>query len=32
VLPRRPSHWRNALDETARSLGFKLEPVAEAIR
>lgn len=30
VLPRRPSHWRNALDETARSLGFKLEPVAEA--
>jgi LysR family nitrogen assimilation transcriptional regulator len=30
VLPRRPSHWRNALDETARGLGFKLEPVAEA--
>jgi DNA-binding transcriptional LysR family regulator len=30
VLPRRPSHWRNALDETARSLGFKLEAVAEA--
>jgi LysR family transcriptional regulator, nitrogen assimilation regulatory protein len=30
VLPRRPSHWRNALDETARSLGFKFEPVAEA--
>ena len=30
VLPRRPSHWRHALDETARSLGFKLEPVAEA--
>ncbi len=30
VLPRRPSHWRNALDETARSLGFKLEPVVEA--
>ena len=30
VLPRRPSHWRNALDETARSLGFRLEPVAEA--
>ena len=30
VLPRRPSHWRNALDESARSLGFKLEPVAEA--
>lgn len=30
VLPRRPSHWRNALDEAARSLGFKLEAVAEA--
>ncbi len=30
VLPRRPSHWRNALEETGRSLGFKLEPVAEA--
>jgi DNA-binding transcriptional LysR family regulator len=30
VLPRRPSHWRNALDETARGLGFKLEAVAEA--
>ena len=30
VLPRRPSHWRNALDETARSVGFKFEPVAEA--
>lgn len=30
VLPRRPSHWRNALEETARSLGFKLEAVAEA--
>jgi len=30
VLPRRPSHWRNALEETARSLGFKLAPVAEA--
>lgn len=30
VLPRRPSHWRNALDETARGLGFRLEPVAEA--
>lgn len=30
VLPRRPSHWRNALDETARSLGFKLDAVAEA--
>jgi LysR family transcriptional regulator, nitrogen assimilation regulatory protein len=30
VLPRRPSHWRNALDEAARSLGFRLNPVAEA--
>jgi DNA-binding transcriptional LysR family regulator len=30
VLPRRPSHWRNALDEAARSLGFKLSPLAEA--
>lgn len=30
VLPRRPSHWRNALDETARSLGFKLDAAAEA--
>ncbi len=30
VLPRRPSHWRNALDETAKSLGFRLEGVAEA--
>ena len=30
MLPRRPSHWRNALDETARSLGFKLEPIVEA--
>jgi LysR family transcriptional regulator, nitrogen assimilation regulatory protein len=30
VLPRRPSHWRQALDETARSLGFLLAPVAEA--
>jgi LysR family transcriptional regulator, nitrogen assimilation regulatory protein len=29
VLPRRPSHWRNALDEAARSLGFTLMPVAE---
>ena len=29
VLPRRPSHWRNALDEAALSLGFKLMPVAE---
>ena len=30
VLPRRPSHWRNALDETARGLGFRLQAVAEA--
>jgi LysR family transcriptional regulator, nitrogen assimilation regulatory protein len=30
VLPRRPSHWRNALDDTARGLGFRLEAVAEA--
>ncbi|MDM0117615.1 LysR family transcriptional regulator [Variovorax sp. J22R133] len=30
VLPRRPSHWRNALDEAARSQGFKLESVAQA--
>lgn len=30
VLPRRPSHWRNALDDAARSLGFRLDPVAEA--
>jgi DNA-binding transcriptional LysR family regulator len=30
VLPRRPSHWRNALDETARSLGFRLEAPVEA--
>jgi DNA-binding transcriptional LysR family regulator len=30
VLPRRPSHWRSALDDTARSLGFKLEAVVEA--
>lgn len=30
VLPRRPSHWRNALDDTARSLGFRLNAVAEA--
>ncbi|CAN7587893.1 LysR family transcriptional regulator [Variovorax sp. LjRoot84] len=29
VLPRRPSHWRNALDEAARSLGFTLTPIAE---
>lgn len=30
VLPRRPSHWRDALHEAARSLGFKLAPVVEA--
>ena len=30
VLPRRPSHWRNALDETARGLGFRLQALAEA--
>jgi LysR family transcriptional regulator, nitrogen assimilation regulatory protein len=30
VLPRRPSHWRNALDEAARSLGFALNAVVEA--
>lgn len=30
VLPRRPSHWRQALDETARSLGFRLDAVAQA--
>jgi LysR family nitrogen assimilation transcriptional regulator len=30
VLPRRPSHWRNALDQTALSLGFRLDAVAEA--
>lgn len=30
VLPRRPGQWRSALDEAARSLGFKLESVAEA--
>lgn len=30
VLPRRPGQWRNALDEAARSLGFKLAAVAEA--
>lgn len=30
VLPRRPSHWRTALDEAARSQGFKLAAVAEA--
>lgn len=30
VLPGRPSHWRNALDETASGLGFTLQLVAEA--
>ena len=30
VLPRRPSHWRNALDEAARSLGFSLNAIADA--
>lgn len=30
VLPRHPGQWRNALDEAARSLGFKLAAVAEA--
>lgn len=30
VLPRRPSHWRNALDETARGLGFQLHALVEA--
>jgi LysR family nitrogen assimilation transcriptional regulator len=30
VLPRGPSHWRSALDDTARSLGFRLQAVVEA--
>jgi len=30
VLPRRPSHWRHTLDETAHGLGFRLDAVAEA--
>ena len=30
VLPRRPSHWRHALDGAARSLGFRLDAVVEA--
>jgi LysR family transcriptional regulator, nitrogen assimilation regulatory protein len=30
VLPRQPSHWRQALDETARSLGFRLDAAVEA--
>jgi DNA-binding transcriptional LysR family regulator len=30
VLPRAPSPWREALDEEARSLGFRLQVAAEA--
>lgn len=30
VLPRRPSHWRSLLDETARSKGFVLQAELEA--
>ena len=30
VLPRRPSHWRAVLDETARSKGFSLNAALEA--
>lgn len=30
VLPRRPSHWRSILDETARSKGFSLLSEVEA--
>jgi len=30
VLPRRPSHWRSLLDESARSQGFSLQAVIEA--
>jgi LysR family transcriptional regulator, nitrogen assimilation regulatory protein len=30
VLPRRPSHWRSILDETARSKGFTLTSEIEA--
>jgi DNA-binding transcriptional LysR family regulator len=30
VLPLRPSHWREALDDAARTLGFKLDPIVEA--
>lgn len=30
VLPRRPSHWRSILDESARSQGFSLQAVIEA--
>ncbi|WP_280192578.1 LysR family transcriptional regulator [Delftia sp. PS-11] len=30
VLPRRPSHWRDALDDAAHSHGFRLTAAAEA--
>ncbi len=30
VLPRRPSHWRSILDETARGKGFSLRAEVEA--
>lgn len=30
VLPRRPSHWRSILDESARSQGFSLQAEIEA--
>lgn len=30
VLPRRASHWRSILDETARGKGFQLTPAVEA--
>lgn len=30
VLPRRPSHWRDALDEAARGFGFRLDAAVEA--
>lgn len=30
VLPRRPGQWRSALDEAARSLGFRLQAAVEA--
>lgn len=30
ILPRRPSHWRHTLDQTAHGLGFRLEAAAEA--
>jgi DNA-binding transcriptional LysR family regulator len=32
VLPRRPSHWRHTLDETAHGLGFRLDAVARPTR